>query len=201
MCLVPSCLPGAQAGLLSPWSRSYCWHGARSSHWDLPRRGPGGQLPPRGCARRPSGAESRVLLGPACPQGQCTREQEWKWGHWRGGECASAVRSAAATGRMGGNGPGDCAKSSVPAAAVLQAGTPGSGSAWPAAGPAQPACPMIMHPTECWARHEQTSSGKHPSTHGSLDPVLCPGHGCATAESWAQGPAVWRQLPEAHLGW
>lgn len=50
-------------------------------------------------------------------------------------------RSVAATGEMRGNGPADCAKSSVPVATVLLAGMLGNGAAVPAAGPTRPACP------------------------------------------------------------
>lgn len=50
-------------------------------------------------------------------------------------------RSTDATRETKGNGPGDCAKSHAPLAEVLLVGMTGSGSALPAAGPAQPGCP------------------------------------------------------------
>lgn len=156
-------------------------------------------MPSRSCVKRGSPTEWSVLPGPAwVPWDQYA----WELVHqgWEG--CVSEVRSADATREMRGNGPGDCAKSSTPFAEVLLAGTTGSGSALPAAGPARPECPMIRHPTRCLRKHGKTSTGRHPSIHGTLGPCLCLGlgHGSLTYQSWAQGPAGWRRQPAAHLG-
>ena len=39
------------------------------------------------------------------------------------------------------------------------------------------ALPMIWHPTMCAGSHEETSTGRHPSIHGTLGPCLCLGQG------------------------
>lgn len=156
-------------------------------------------MPSRSCVKRGSRAEWSILPGPTwVPWDQYALEL----GHQGWGGCVSEVRSTDATRKMRGNGPGDCAKSSTLLAEVLLAGTTGSGSALPAAGPAQPECPMIQHPTRCLGKHGKTSTGRHPSTHGTLGPYLCLGlgHGGLTCQSWAQGPAGWRMQPAAQLG-